>query len=117
MPLNTLFILARIWHGYTNKENALAYEHLLREEVFPGIGRVSGYKGAQLLKREHEGETEFITITYFDNLEAVKQFADDDYTIAAVPPHAKLLFHRYDQRSSHYELVDMIMSEVFNQFK
>ena len=110
-------MIARIWHGYTKKENASAYEHLLREEVLPGIGRVSGYKGAQLLKRDYDKETEFITITYFDNLEAVKQFAGDDYTIAVVPPQAKLLLSHYDQRSSHYELVDMIMSEVINQFK
>jgi hypothetical protein len=30
-------MIARIWHGYTTKENASAYENLLKEEIFEGI--------------------------------------------------------------------------------
>ncbi len=30
-------MIARTWHGYTTKENADAYETLLKKEIFEGI--------------------------------------------------------------------------------
>lgn len=76
---------------------------MLRQDVLPGIGRVSGYKGAQLLKRQLANEVEFITITYFENLEAVKAFAGEDYTKAVIHPEAGKFLSHYDERSVHYD--------------
>jgi heme-degrading monooxygenase HmoA len=74
-------MISRIWHGWTTPENADVYENLLITEIFPTIASkgVSGYRGIQLLKRQLPGEVEFITIMRFDSLEAVKQFAGEDY--------------------------------------
>jgi heme-degrading monooxygenase HmoA len=98
-------MISRIWHGWTRPENANAYEALLRHEVLPGIHRVPGFNGAQLLRRDGNREVEFVTITLFDSLEAVKQFAGEDYEVAVVPPHAQKLLSRFDARSAHYETV------------
>ena len=39
-------MLARLWHGWTSRENADAYERLLRAEVLPGIkDRSCGFRG------------------------------------------------------------------------
>jgi len=61
-------MICRIWHGYTTFNNADTYENLLKDEIFAGIKdrRIKGYKGIQLLRRELEDETEFITIMWFD---------------------------------------------------
>jgi antibiotic biosynthesis monooxygenase (ABM) superfamily enzyme len=72
-------MISRIWHGWTSRANANAYENLLRKEVLPGIHRVRGFKGAHLLRRDANDEVEFVTITRFDSLEAVKEFAGEDY--------------------------------------
>ncbi len=40
----------------------------------------------------------------FDNIEAVRQFAGQDYEAAVVPQKARALLARFDQRSLHYEL-------------
>ena len=104
-------MICRIWHGFTSFENADAYENMLKEDVLPGINRVKGYKGAQLLKRDHETETEFITMTYFEDIYAVVAFAGEDYTKAVIHPEAGKLLSHYDERSAHYELVDMVMPE------
>ena len=45
-------MIARLWHGWTTRENADAYEALLRSEVLPGIHRIPGYHGAYLLRRD-----------------------------------------------------------------
>jgi heme-degrading monooxygenase HmoA len=85
--------------------NAQAYQKLLRQEVLPGIHRVRGFKGAHLLRRDVDHEVEFVTITLFDSLEAVKEFAGEDYEVAVVPPDALKLLSRFDARSAHYETV------------
>ncbi len=100
-------MVGRIWHGWTSPENADAYESLLREEIFPGIAAkgVPGYRGIQLLRRPIEDdEVEFITIMWFDSFDAVKQFAGEDYERAYVPPAAREVLARFDERSRHYEI-------------
>ena len=98
-------MISRIWHGWTTLEKADAYEELLRGEVLPGIHRVKGFKGAHLLRRDGKKEVEFVTLTFFDSLEAVREFAGEDYEVAVVPPEARKLLARFDARSAHYETV------------
>jgi heme-degrading monooxygenase HmoA len=98
-------MISRLWHGWTTRDNADAYENLLRKEVLPGIHRVRGFKGAHLLRRDLPDEVEFVTITLFDSLDAVKEFAGEDYEVAVVPPQARKLLSRFDARSAHYETV------------
>ena len=82
------------------------YEALLQEEIFVGIGnrKIPGYQGIQLLRRNLGNEVEFVTIMRFLNLDAVRQFAGEDYEVAVVPPKARAVLARFDQRSQHYEL-------------
>jgi heme-degrading monooxygenase HmoA len=100
-------MIIRIWHGWTTPENADAYETLLKEEIFVGFQKrnMSGYGGIQLLRRTvSEEEVEFVTIMRFDSLEAVRVFAGEDYEAAVVPPKARILLSRFDERSQHYEV-------------
>jgi len=100
-------MIARIWHGYAASENADAYEALLRHEIFTGIkGKsIEGYKDINLLRRQLDNETEFITIMWFESLDAVKKFAGEDYAKSVVPEKARALLTRYDERSQHYEVI------------
>jgi heme-degrading monooxygenase HmoA len=100
-------VIGRIWHGWTTPANADAYERLLRSEVFPGIaGRgIAGYGGIQLLRRDAPGEVEFVTLMWFDSLDAVRAFAGEDHETAVVPPKARELLSRFDARSAHYQVV------------
>jgi heme-degrading monooxygenase HmoA len=99
-------MICRIWHGWTTPENADAYERLLRSEIFRGIAErgISGYHGIELLRRVDGDSTEFVTLMWFDSLEAVRAFAGADYEVAVVPPKARALLARFDARSAHYEV-------------
>lgn len=97
-------MIARIWHGWTKPENADAYENLLRNEMFPSIRQVEGAKGAYLLRRDGDSEVEFLTITQFVSLEAVRRFAGENYETAVLHPKAHALLSRYDAKSVHYEI-------------
>jgi len=99
-------MISRIWHGWTTPENADAYESLLKTEIFQGIAdrQIAGYRGIHLLRRDVGEEVEFITIMWFDSIEAVRSFAGEDYEAAVVPPKARSLLSRFDARSQHYEV-------------
>ena len=97
-------MISRIWHGWTSRENADKYEKLLRADVLPGIHRIRGYNGAYLLRRDAANdEVEFITITQFTDMGAVREFAGADYERAVIAPGASELLSHYDERSQHYE--------------
>jgi hypothetical protein len=99
-------MISRIWHGYTTEENADAYESLLKREIFVGISNrhIAGYRGIHLLRRSIPHEVEFITVMWFDSLDAVREFAGADYEQCVVPPEARLLMSHFDERSQHYEV-------------
>ena len=97
-------MIARLWHGWTTRENADAYEELLRGRILPHIHDVQGHKGAYLLRRDGEKEVEFVTLTLWESMDAVRAFAGEDYEVAVVPPEARKLLSRFDPRSVHYEM-------------
>jgi hypothetical protein len=97
-------MICRIWHGWTTEANADAYEHLLRNEVIPGIlqRKILGFQTIDLLRRSLPDQVEFVTVMWFDSIEAVQRFAGPDYEAAVVPSKARQLLARFDTRSAHY---------------
>lgn len=101
-------MICRIWHGWTTEAHADAYERLLRSEIFVGIRRreIPGFRSIDLLRRSVPDGVEFVTVMWFDSLEAVRNFAGPDYEIAVVPPEARRLLERFDTRSAHYTVTE-----------
>jgi hypothetical protein len=101
-------MISRVWHGWASRENADAYEKLLRTEIFTGIAKrsIQGYRGIHLLRRDVDDGVEFVTIMWFDSLDAVRAFAGEDYEFAVVPPKARQLLSRFDSRSAHYQVIE-----------
>ena len=99
-------MISRVWHGWTLPEKADDYESLLKSEIFVHIKErnIAGYRGIQLFRRDVAGEVEFVTVMWFDALEAVRAFAGEDYETAVVPPKARALLSHFDQRSQHYSV-------------
>ncbi len=98
-------MITRVWRGWTTPENAAAYRALLLEEIFEGIARreIAGFRGISLGERRRGDEVEFVTLMWFDSLDAVRIFAGEDYEVAVVPPKARALLSHFDERSAHYE--------------
>lgn len=99
-------MIARIWHGWTTSKNASAYEDLLKQKIFPAIEKkqVKGYRKISLLKRKTDAGVEFITIMLFSDIDAVKEFAGENYEQSFVPDEAKKLLSRHDEFSKHFEI-------------
>ena len=107
-------MICRIWHGWTTPENADAYESVVRGEVIPGIEamRIPGFRHIDLMRRELDGEVEFVTMMWFDDLESIKAFTGEDYAVSHVPEAARAVLARFDDRAAHYEVIDRRRQET-----
>jgi heme-degrading monooxygenase HmoA len=101
-------MIGRLWRGWTTGDNAGAYETLLKSEILPQIHRVEGYEGAYLMRRDVENRVEFVTLTLFHSMDAVRAFAGEQYEVAVVPPQARELLAEFEPTSQHFEIIARI---------
>ena len=95
-------MIAQEWFAWTTKENADVFERVMRETIFPDIEatRVSGFRGAQLLRPADGDEVAFKILFYFESFEA----GDDVLETAVFPPNIHHLLTRYERQAINYEV-------------
>ena len=69
---------------------------------------IPGFREIQVFRRELEKEVEFVTVMWFDSIDAVRAFAGEDYEAAYVPEKARAVLSRFDARSQHYEVREQV---------
>jgi len=100
-------MIARIWHGYTKPEHADAYEAMLKPELLPGLSKVKGVKGSYLMRRNVGAEVEFITVIFWESVDAIRAVAGPDYETAVIPEERRKYLARYDSKASHFEVASV----------
>ena len=75
-------MVTRMWRGWTRAQDADRYDRHYRSEVMASLRRVPGFRGARLLRRTVGEETEFVSLTFFDDLDAVRGFTGTDHETA-----------------------------------
>ena len=68
--------IARIWRGRTPRARADEYAAYLYEHGIKPLERKA--LGVQQLREDREGESEFVTISYWESVEAMSRFAGPD---------------------------------------
>jgi heme-degrading monooxygenase HmoA len=97
-------VIARVWRGYTKPEHADTYESMLKPELLPGLGKLAGYKGSYLLRRNSGDDVEFVTIILWESIDAVRAVAGPDFEKAVIPEERRPYLSRYEDRAAHYEV-------------
>jgi heme-degrading monooxygenase HmoA len=97
-------VIARLWCGRANTQNAPDYIRHIAETVFPSLQDMRGHRGAQLLSRTVDDKVEFLAVTYWASLDDIRQFAGTDIGIAKIEPRAQELLSDYDSFARHYEV-------------
>ena len=107
--MSTYPTVARIWREWTTVENADAYQAIAETEVFPDVigRRIPGLVSANLMRADDvvDGEVEFTTIIWFEDLDSVKNFMGEEYRRAHMPENARAVLKRYDAEAKHFHLV------------
>jgi hypothetical protein len=93
-----------MWRAWATADSANAYEHLLRDEILPGLDAVEGCLGAYVLRQDQVDEVEFVVLHFFDSIDAIRRFAGGNYETAVVPEPARELLARFDATAQHYEV-------------
>lgn len=80
----------------------------MRSEVIPAIEarNIPGFRHIDLMRRDLGNEVEFQTLMWFDGLDAIRAFIGEDYAISHVPANARAVLSRFDERATHFEVVD-----------
>jgi len=99
-------MIARHWRGVAKREFADAYVEHLHSETFPQLVQLPGFHDASLLRRDVEQGVEFLVVTVWKSLDAIRSFAGNDPESAVVPMKVQQLMIEYDRRARHYEVVD-----------
>lgn len=97
-------MISRQWTGITPKEKAPVYIAHLQNDTFLKLSSMKGFVKASILKRNVPEGVEFLVITEWESLEAIKQFAGADPEVAVVPAEVQAIMIRYDKAVKHYEI-------------
>lgn len=104
--------ISRQWTGVAARAHADAYVAHLRSDTFSRLREIPGFLGARIHRREVDEGPEFLIVTEWESMEAIRQFAGDDAEAAVVPAKAREMLITFDTRVRHYELVH---SEAVNE--
>ena len=96
-------MITRLWRGWTTTQNADAYERFLLSELFPSMRSIPGFRGADILRRHESAAVAFVTLTRFDSLDDIREFAGDDYEVPVLEPQALALLSHYDEQALHFD--------------
>jgi len=99
-------MIARHWRGIAKREFADAYVEHLHSETFPQLVQLPGFHDASILRRDVEQGVEFLVVTVWKSLDAIRSFAGNDPHSAVVPAKVQQMMVEYDRRARHYEVVD-----------
>ena len=98
-------MIARMWRGSAIRERADDYVKHLQQSVIPELRQINGFKDIYLLRRESSDSVEFVVMTLWESMDAIRKFAGENPEIAVVAPAAQALFREYDAKVKHFEIV------------
>jgi hypothetical protein len=95
----------RMWKGRATAAKAGDYVQHASENVFPEIRSIPGHRGAYLLRRSVGNTIEFLVLTLWASMDAVRGFAGPEPEKAVVEPAARAALSDFDETATHYEVV------------
>jgi heme-degrading monooxygenase HmoA len=102
---------ARIWHGRTSSGDCEAYTDFLKRVAVPDYKKTEGFMGLTFLRSISNGEAHFNLITYWQNPEAIKNFAGEDFEKAKYYPEDVKFLLEFEEKVNHYE----VFADIPNQ--
>ena len=99
-------MIVRAWRGRASTANPDAYIEHFRRTVLPELREIEGFLGASLLRENRPQEVEFLVLTRWSSMDAVRAFAGADASRAVVEPEAVAALKDYDRTVQHYEVVE-----------
>ncbi len=97
-------MIVRIWRGRTPVELADEYLEYVKETGLKQYRQTPGNRAASILLRKKDEEGEFLVVSLWESLDAIKNFAGDDYEHAVYYPEDEKYLIELEPHVTHYEL-------------
>jgi len=99
-------MIVRAWRGRAQSSNAKAYVEFFKRKVLPILRGIEVFSGFSLLKQNRPNDVEFLVLTRWSSMGAIRRFAGDDIRRAVVEPEAAALLASFDPTVEHYEVIE-----------
>jgi heme-degrading monooxygenase HmoA len=101
-------MIVRAWRGRAATSNPSGYADHFRQKVLPELHHIAGFLGASLLRDSTPDGIEFLVLTRWRSMEAIRAFAGDEVGRAVVEPGAVAALVDFDETVVHYEMVEEV---------
>jgi heme-degrading monooxygenase HmoA len=96
-------MISRHWRGLAKPAFAEAYVEHLQTETFPALRKLPGFVSASILRRVVPEGVEFLIVTDWVSIDAIRAFAGSNAETAVVPQKVHEMMVDYDRIVRHYE--------------
>ena len=105
-------MIARIWRGLTAASNADEYLEYLRMTGMREYRDTEGNRGVFVLRRTQGEHAEFVLLSLWESMDAVRRFAGENVEIAKYYPKDTHYLLELEPHVRHYEVADMLDLEA-----
>ena len=98
-------MIARTWRGWTASADADRYVEYLHETGVKQYRETPGNRGVFMLRRLLGDRAEFVLLTLWDSIDAVRAFAGADEAVAVFYPEDDAFLVDRDRHADHFEVL------------
>jgi heme-degrading monooxygenase HmoA len=104
-------MIIREWRGRADPDRADNYPRHFRDVVVSELRGIPGFLGASLSRREQDGRIEFLVLTQWRSMEAIRAFAGSEPGKVLVEPGALAALADFDETVRHYEIIENVVTD------
>ena len=97
-------MIARIWHGRTTVEDFEEYTKYMKVKAIPDYKKTIGFVKLTFLRNVKNSIGHFTLITFWENLEVIKNFAGEDFEKAKYYAEDEKFLLEFEEKVTHYEV-------------
>lgn len=98
-------MVIRTWRGSTTQADADRYLDYLKDTGLKEYRRTPGNQGVFVLRRSIDDRAEFLLISLWDSIEAVRAFAGPNHDKAVFYPKDNEFLVEFDRDVRHYDVL------------
>jgi heme-degrading monooxygenase HmoA len=99
-------MIIREWRCRARQSEAAKYTDYFRSEVIPELRKVQGFAGGFLTQRESGEYVEYLVLTRWKSMDAIRAFAGAVPENAVIDPRAMAIVAAYDDKVRHYDVLE-----------
>ncbi len=98
-------MIVRMWRGKVRKDLKSEYVAYFNQTGPADYGKVEGNHGVYLLCQDLGDNFEFLTMTFWTSIAAIKKFAGEDYEKARYYPEDQKFLLKFNETAEHFEVL------------